>query len=94
MYVGSYQCVWIAGTTLLFFKLINYDNWFPITIGLTYVPAALIVPITIFTYMNGIITLHRTDYKQEWKHVTAEEARKLLVKYLDTHFQGKAENAS
>jgi hypothetical protein len=49
-----FQTLWVAICsfgfvvgTIMFYKMINYDDWFAYTIAITYFPAMLIVPFTV-----------------------------------------------
>ena len=89
-----FQTLWAAISTfgfivgtLQYYKLINYDNWFVIVIVVTYLPAMVIVPFTIYGMMTSLTGV-RKEYESNVTHCTKNDAETYLKRYINEKFHG------
>lgn len=73
--------------TLQFYKLINFDNWFVIIICVTYFPACVIVPLTLWALMKSLVEVRRLDHKVKVLHVSKGQAEAYLNQYIEEKFE-------
>lgn len=74
--------------TIQYYRMLDFDNWFFYIITITYVPAMMIVPLTVWAYIKGLFGLREDDVKDSLLHVDAVLAEALLTEYLKTFFKG------
>lgn len=93
-----FQCLWGAictfgfvVATILYFKLVNYDNWFAYTFSITYFPAIILVPLTVSSYMKALFSLRPVTFKIKVLQCDPSEAKALLDTYISEQYEGNAD---
>lgn len=78
--------------TLQYYKLLSFDNWFNYIVTITYVPAMIIVPLTVIMYMRGLFGLRPELYKVTVLHLDEKAASEAVDSYVAKFFKGSADN--
>lgn len=74
--------------TIQYYRLLDFNNWFYYILALTYMPAMIIVPLTLWAFTKGVFSLREDDITNTLLHVDSDQAKVLLKKYLDLFFKG------